>query len=67
MRFFKGAAGLIAAIVVIAILLIEFPAYRWFFLISLGIGVIVAIILSLWNKHRPIKAEDVDRRPLKLD
>jgi len=67
MSFFKGAAGLIAAVGVISILLVELPAYRWFFLISLGIGIVVAVILSLWNKHRPVRAEDVDRRPLKLD
>lgn len=67
MKFFKGAAGLVVAIAVISLLLVEFPAYRWFFLISVGIGVLVAAGLSLWNKYRPIRAEDVDNRPLKLD
>jgi fatty acid desaturase len=64
---FSGVTGLIVAVAVVAILLIAFPAYRWFFLISLGIGLIVAAILFLWHKFRPIREEDVDnKRPLGL-
>ena len=64
---FSGVTGLIVAVAVVAILLISFPAYRWFFLISLGIGLIVAGILFLWHKFRPIREEDVDnKRPLGL-
>jgi dolichol kinase len=64
---FRGATGLIVAVVVVAIVLIAFPAYRWFFLISVGIGVVVAAILFLWHKLRPIREEDVDnKRPLGL-
>jgi hypothetical protein len=37
------------------ILLAWLPAYRWFFLVSLGIGIMVAAILYFWNKHRPVK------------
>ena len=49
------------------ILLAWLPAYRWFLLISLGFGMVVAGILYLWNKHRPIKEEDVEnKRPLGL-
>jgi hypothetical protein len=48
--------------------LIGFPAYRWFLAISVGIGVLVAAILFLWHKLRPVRAEDVeDKRPLKLE
>jgi MFS family permease len=65
---FKGTAGLIVAIAVVVGLLIAFPPYRWFFLISLGIGIAVAVILFLWHRLRPVRAEDVeDKRPLKLD
>ena len=65
--FFRGAAGLVVAIAVVAILLIMLPAYRIFFEISVAIGVVVAGILYLWNKYRPIKEEDVDhKRPLGL-
>ena len=65
--FFRGAAGLGVAIAWVAILLVMLPAYRIFFLISVAIGVVVAGILYLWNKYRPIKEEDVDhKRPLGL-
>lgn len=64
---FKGTAGLVIAIGVIAILLVAFPAYRWFFAISVGIGLGVAMILFLWHKLRPIREEDVEnKRPLGL-
>jgi fatty acid desaturase len=64
----KGKTGLIVAIAVVVGLLIGFPAYRWFFAISLAIGVFVAAILFLWHKLRPVRVEDVeDKRPLKLD
>ena len=64
---FRGAAGLIIAVAVVAILLIAFPPYRWFFAISFGIGLVVAAILFLWHKLRPIRDEDVDnKRPLGL-
>ncbi|HEX6501774.1 MAG TPA: hypothetical protein VF011_00910 [Terriglobales bacterium] len=65
---FKGKAGLLVAVGVVVGLLIGFPAYRWFFAISVGIGVLVALILFLWHKLRPVRAEDVeDKHPLKLD
>jgi hypothetical protein len=43
----KGSAALIVAIAVVAILLIALPAYRWFFLISVLIGVVIACALAL--------------------
>ena len=64
---FSGATGLIVSVAVVAIVLIAFPAYRWFFLISVGIGIVVAGILFLWHKFRPIRDEDVEnKRPLGL-
>jgi len=67
--FFKGTAALLIAGGVVAGLLIEFPAYRWFFLISLAIGIVVAAILYFWNKYVPVKEKDVEnpKRPLGLD
>lgn len=63
----KGTTGLVVAALIIIAVLIFFPAYRVFFAISVGIGVIVAAILYLRNKYRPIKDEDVDnKRPLGL-
>jgi hypothetical protein len=64
---FSGAMGLIVSVAVVVIVLIAFPAYRWFFLISLGIGLVVAAILFLWHRLRPIREEDVEnKRPLGL-
>jgi len=64
---FKGTAGLAIAVAVVGILLIAFPAYRWFFAISVGIGLGVALILFLWHKLRPIREEDIEnKRPLGL-
>ena len=63
----KGTTGLIVAAVIIAVVLISFPAYRVFFAISVGIGVIVAGILYLRNKYRPITDEDIEnKKPLGL-
>lgn len=65
---FSGTTGLIVAIAVIAVVLIAFPAYRWFFLISVGIGVVVAGILFLWHKFRPVREADVEnKKPLGLE
>jgi MFS family permease len=63
----KGSAGLIVAIAVVAVLLIMLPAYRWFFLISVVIGLVIAGGLALWHKLRPIKEAEVEnKRPLGL-
>ncbi len=64
---FKGSAGLIIAIAVVAILLIALPAYRLFFLISVLIGIVIAGGLTLWHRWRPVKEDDVhNKRPLGL-
>ena len=66
-KLLRGGAGLIVAAALVFILLVWLPAYRWFFLGSLGIGVVVAAILYFWNKYRPVKEEDVrNKRPLGL-
>jgi uncharacterized membrane protein YqjE len=63
----KGAVSLAIAVVLVAAVLVFFPAYRLFFGISVSIGLIVAAILHFWNKYRPIKEEDVEnKRPLGL-
>ena len=63
----KGTTGLIIAAAIVVAVLIAFPAYRVFFGISVGIGVIVAGILYLRNKYRPITDKDVEnKRPLGL-
>jgi hypothetical protein len=54
---------------VVAVLLIALPAYRWFFVISVLIGVVIAGGLALWHRLHPLKDEDVDganKRPLGL-
>ena len=63
----RGSAGLIVAVVVVAILLIALPAYRLFFLISVLIGLVITGGLTLWHRLRPIEEEDVEpKRPLGL-
>ncbi len=63
----KGTTGLIIAAVIIVAVLVSFPAYRAFFAISVGIGVVVAALLYLRNKYRPITDKDVEnKRPLGL-
>ena len=63
----RGSAGLVVAVSVVAILLIALPAYRWFFLISFLIGLVIAGGLALWHKLHPIKEQDVHpKRPLGL-
>jgi MFS family permease len=63
----RGSAGLLVAILVVGVLLITLPAYRWFFLISVLIGVIIAGGLSLWHRLHPLREDDVEpKRPLGL-
>jgi hypothetical protein len=63
----RGTAALITAALIVAITLIWLPAYRIFFAISVGIGVLVAGGLFLWHKLRPVREEDVNKkRPLGL-
>jgi MFS family permease len=63
----RGSAGLIVAITVVAILLIALPAYRWFFLISLLIGLVIAGGLTLWHRLHPLEEQDVEpKHPLGL-
>jgi hypothetical protein len=63
----KGSASLIVAVAVVAILLIALPAYRWFFLVSVLIGLVIAGVLTLWHKLNPIKEHDIEtKRPLGL-
>lgn len=63
----RGSAGLLVAILVVGVLLITLPAYRWFFLISVLIGVLIAGGLSLWHRLHPIKEDDIEpKRPLGL-
>jgi hypothetical protein len=64
----KGTTGLAIAAVIMIAVLIGFPAYRVFLAISVGIGIVVALILYLRNKYSPIRDENVNKkRPLGLD
>ena len=63
----KGTTGLIIAAVIVAGVLIAWPEYRVFFAISVGIGVVVALLLYLRNKYRPVSDKDIEnKRPLGL-
>ena len=63
----RGTAALVTAAVIVAATLIWLPAYRWFFLISVGLGLLIAGALYLWHKFRPVREDDVNnKRPLGL-
>ena len=64
----KGKTSLFITIAVVAVVFLFFPAYRLFFGVSVGIGLLVAGLLYLRNKYIPVKAEDVhnDKKPLGL-
>jgi uncharacterized membrane protein YesL len=63
----KGTTGLLVAVAVVVLLLIEFPAYRLFFGISVLIGLAIAGGLTLWYRNHPIKDVEVEnKRPLGL-
>lgn len=63
----RGTAALVVAAAIVAGTAIWFPTYRWFLLISIGIGVAVAGALPLWHKFRPVKEDDAEnKRPLGL-
>ena len=63
----RGTAALATAVVILAVTLIWLPAYRWFFAISVGFGLIVAAALYLWHRFRPVREDDVEnKRPLGL-
>lgn len=65
--FLKSGLGLIVLAAVVVIFLIWLPPARVFLLISIPIGVVIAVGLHLWHNYKPVKDEDVDKRPLKLD
>lgn len=67
----------VLAVIIVAVitgLLIWLPASRRLLLgvgiailICVAIGIVVAAILHLWHKHKPLKDEDVEtKRPLGL-
>jgi hypothetical protein len=66
--FLHGKAALIIAVIVVILLFVGLPAYRWLFVGSVVVGLIVAGILFFWHKYRPVKEADVrNKRPLGLD
>lgn len=68
LKTFKGTGALVAAVAVVVTLLIAFPPYRVFFLISIGIGVIIAVGLQLWYRLTPAKVDETEnKRPLGLE
>jgi hypothetical protein len=63
----RGSAALVTAAVIVAVTLIWLPAHRWFFLISVGFGLVIAAALYFWHKLRPVHEDDIEnKRPLGL-
>jgi ABC-type phosphate transport system permease subunit len=66
------AARLVIAAVLVGGLLMAVPESRWILLailvVSVPIGIVVAVILQYWHKRRPLKeSETSSKRPLGLD
>ena len=63
----RGSAALLTAIAIVAATLIFLPAYRLFFAISFGIGIVIAAGIHFWHKLRPVSEKDIhNKRPLGL-
>ena len=63
----RGSLALLVAAAAVVVPVVVLPAYRLFFIISLGIGIVCAGILYMWHKLRPLKEEDIEKkRPLGL-
>ena len=68
LKSFKRTGALVVAMAVVAILLVAFPPYRLFFLISIGIGVVIAGALHFWHRLTPAKIDETEnKRPLGLE
>ena len=73
--WFKNPGILLIALAVILGIGLAIPSYRPIFLgvvafliVSIIIGVAVALILRLWHRYKPVSEEDVGtKRPLGLD
>ena len=64
----KGTTGLLVAAVIVVALLIWFPGYWLFFAISVGLGLLIALLLYLRNKYFPVSEKDVENKhPLGLE
>ncbi len=66
--YLKGIGGIVIGAAFMVVILIGVPAARWFLAISIPLGLIVAGVLYLWHKRRPVKVEDIEspKRPLGL-
>jgi hypothetical protein len=63
----KGTTALLIAAAVVVLLLVEFPAYRLFFGISVLIGLVIAGGLTWWYRTHPIRDVEVEnKKPLGL-
>jgi hypothetical protein len=64
----RGTASLVVALAIVSVVLIFLPAYRFFFAVSVAIGLLVAGILYFWHKYKPVTEDDVEhKRPLGLE
>jgi 4-amino-4-deoxy-L-arabinose transferase-like glycosyltransferase len=61
----KGVAGFIFMMAFVVVVLVFVPATRLFLLLSIPIGVLVALGLSLWHKRKPVEKVE-NKRPLGL-
>jgi hypothetical protein len=52
-------------ILFVAVMLVFVPATRYFLLFSIPVGVVVALILTLWHRRKPLEKVE-NKRPLGL-
>ena len=64
--FFRlgGVAALVAGLAALGVLFYVAPLFS---AISVGIGGVVAVILHVWHKRRPIKDAEDTKHPLGLE
>ncbi|MGE5110753.1 MAG: hypothetical protein ACM3JB_07855 [Acidobacteriaceae bacterium] len=54
----KGNSGIILGGIVVVGLLVWVPVIRWFLVISVVVGLVMAGIIRWWNEHHEVKPED---------
>jgi len=63
----KGAGALVVTLAVVVVALVFVPTLRVFLLISIPLGVFIAVALYFWHKHAPVREPEEKRKIFHLD